>query len=84
MLEKERLCATVTGIPWAEFEEKMMAQEDGLSMFGNRILLANYFQSQIDVYAEMCIGRNYNVIFVLEKTFPYVMLLGIVANIAVA
>jgi hypothetical protein len=42
--------------------------------------LAQYYQAQIDLFAELCAGRSYHSIFQLEREFGYSDLVGCMAN----
>jgi hypothetical protein len=42
---------------------------------------ANFFTSQIQLFAHMNIGRSYNAIAWLERAFPYVSLVSMCSNV---
>lgn len=79
-LEPERLYPIVKGKPWADLELAINEDETRREIFERHSMLANYFKSQIDLYAEMLRDRSYHVIFVVEKMFPYPMILSLIAN----
>jgi hypothetical protein len=48
--------------------------------FLNHRQLALYFQAQIELFGELCLGRSYHAINQLEQVFSYASLIGLVAN----
>ena len=96
VLDPVRLCEPVTAQTWAEFQAErlvtkgkraakvsraeMAAKAESDAMFRAWSQLAKYVEEQISYLAAMCLGRSYNSIMWLEKSFSYVMLMNLCTN----
>ena len=75
-IDAQNLCA---GAWWYEGQHALRANkepdamptENAAKLYTATLQLALYFEAQIDLFSEMCVGRSYNNIFELEQqSFP--------------
>ena len=66
-------------LPWNADTAKHWEERNTMDN-GGHDMIAEFLYAQIDLFAEMAYGRNYNVIHALEEMFPYVMLVGVISS----
>lgn len=76
VLEPDRLAhlPECAGRPWLAVKESLKDKQ-ALNKFEYCLQLAQYYQSQLELFAEMCLDRSYNCIESLERMFTFDMLI---------
>jgi hypothetical protein len=79
-LRPERLCESMTGKTWESYQIELEAKPAEKDKFDKLQQLAAYYHCNLELYAEMCLGRSYNCIEQLKKQFSYELLVSCIAN----
>jgi hypothetical protein len=80
VLEPERLCEPITGNKWKSFLHKKDSDDILRLKFTRQEQLATYFIAEMKMLTNLCFGRSYNCISMLESSFPYTMLISMSKN----
>eukprot|EP00615_Pteridomonas_danica_P005853 CAMPEP_0114339576 /NCGR_PEP_ID=MMETSP0101-20121206/7817_1 /TAXON_ID=38822 ORGANISM="Pteridomonas danica, Strain PT" /NCGR_SAMPLE_ID=MMETSP0101 /ASSEMBLY_ACC=CAM_ASM_000211 /LENGTH=2941 /DNA_ID=CAMNT_0001472581 /DNA_START=113 /DNA_END=8938 /DNA_ORIENTATION=+ len=80
VLNPTDLCEPITGIEWDDFQTKKELNSDIAENFKRQHQLASFFVGQLKLHAAMCVGRSYNAIEWLGRSFTYPMLTCICYN----
>jgi hypothetical protein len=80
VLNPQDLCEPITGIAWSDYETKKDLDSNLNESFKRQHQLASFFVGQLKLHAAMCVGRSYNAIEWLGRTFTYPMLTCICYN----
>jgi hypothetical protein len=71
---QHNIVALITG-----FEVEQL-DDEGQDCFDKLERLAKYYQSQISLFAEMCLNRSYNSIYEMQRQFSFEMLISLIGN----
>lgn len=80
VLEAERLCEAVVGIPFEEYSAKRDAMGPMQARFDRMFQFSSFFLSELKLLSRMAAGRANNVVRTLEESFSYTMLVSLSKN----
>jgi hypothetical protein len=70
----------ISGEAWSDYEERFELDKDLQVRFKRQEQLCQYFIAQIEMLSQLCFGRSYNCITMLQESFSYTTLVSIVSN----
>jgi hypothetical protein len=76
----DRLCKGVTGRTWDAYRHLMDTKPSEKEKFDKQKQLAEYYQENLGLYAELCLDRSYNCIEYLKDQFSYELLVTAISN----
>eukprot|EP00937_MAST-01D_sp_MAST-1D-sp2_P004933 g4933.t1 len=79
-LKPELLCEVVVGKSWEHYEKELLKDPVQEKRFNDMRKLALYYHANIELFAELALGRNSNCINALEEQFSYELLISGMVN----